>query len=184
MSQTSTVKIPELVPIRDQLPDAIYDIRYATRNNIAGKVLYPDRYELMLRETTLRKLQVASDLFKTMGLAVVIFDVLRTKEAHEALMQACTDPRYVNPNSGHLLGVSIDMGLADLKTGQQLDFGTGFDDMIDESNHGNTGISVDAQMLRLKLKEGNAQAGLVYYEGEWWHYDDLETRQILEAQQM
>lgn len=182
---SSKLEIPNLVPIRERIPTAIIDLPYATSNNITGKQLYPTGYEPKLRESTLKKLAVAEAIFRSKGYSIVIFDALRTPEAHAALMEACPDPKYVNPNSGHLLGVSIDLTLADKHTGKYLDFGTEFDEMSPKSGHAYSDLPSSVIGRRILL------SGIMEFDGdfvrnkeEWWHYDDLATRRIIETQQM
>ena len=175
---------PELVPIRQSLPNAIFDIRYDTENNIAGRNLYNGQNEPRLHPATLQKVIKAEKIFNSKGLLLVIFDVYRTPEAHEALMEACPDPVMVNPDSGHLLGISIDSGLALRGTKKIIDFGTMFDAMVPESHISNTAVPVPARDYRLLNSGVWASVGMVQYAPEWWHQDDLETRAKIEAQQM
>lgn len=175
---------PELVPIKQHLPRAIFDIRYDTENNITGKNLYNGQNEPRLHPDTLAKVIKAERIFSSKGLLLVIFDVYRTPEAHQALMEACPDPTLVNPNSGHLDGVSFDGGLAHKETGEPVDFGTGFDDMSMRSHVESAGVHRSARDYRLLNTSVWTSVGMVQYDREWWHQDDLETRAKIEAQQM
>lgn len=175
---------PELIPIRQHLPNAIFDIRYDGENNIAGRNLYNGQNEPRLHADTLAKVIKAERIFKSKGLLLIIYDVYRTPEAHQALMEACPDPTLVNPNSGHLLGVSFDGGLAYKNTREPIDLGTGFDDMGAKSHIASEKVSKTARGYRLLNSGVWASVGMVQYEREWWHQDDLETRAKIEAQQM
>lgn len=173
----------ELVPIRPSLPNVIFDIRYDSENNITGRNLYNGQNEPRLARATLEKVVKAERIFNSKGLLLVIFDVYRTPEAHQALMEACPDPTYVNPKSGHMLGVSIDCGLAQKGTQKMLDLGTDYDEMSPASHIDSKDASPVARDYRLLHSGVWASVGMVQYPAEWWHQDDLETRALVEAQQ-
>ena len=83
------------------------------------------------------------------------------------------DEKYVaNPanGSGHNRGTTIDLTLVDLKTGIELDMGTGFDNFSDSAHQSFADLSNKVLENRKLLKQSMEKAGFKPYEYEWWHY--------------
>ena len=84
---------------------------------------------------------------------------------------------YVShPSEGvatHVRGIAIDLTLVD-KNGKELDMGTGFDDMSEQSHHNSKAIqesNKEAKKNRQILAEIMQKSGFQIYENEWWHYN-------------
>ena len=148
------------------------NLLYATKDNLTNDIIYKnafcflhtDAYEAFLR---------ACSYAKAIGYGFTIFDGFRPSEAQWKLWEACPDSPYVaDPRKGsaHSRGVAIDLTLYDLKTGQDLDMGTGFDALTPLSSHGETSLSIEVQKNRLLLLGIMVQAGYSFYNKEWWHY--------------
>ena len=83
------------------------------------------------------------------------------------------DDRYVaNPAkvSGHNRGITVDLTIIDLKTKQELDMGTGFDNFTDSAHQSFTALSETILANRTLLKETMIRFGFKPLETEWWHY--------------
>ncbi len=84
------------------------------------------------------------------------------------------DERYVaNPakGSGHNRGLAVDLTIVDLKTGQELDMGTGFDNFTDTAHQGFTGSAGHSAYKTVEpLKTMMQKHGFTPLETEWWHY--------------
>src|SRR4051812_40611540 len=104
-----------LVPIRDLIPDAILDVRYATADNLTGRALYPFPAAL-LRRSAAERLAKAAGALRAEGLRLVVYDAYRPLSVQKALWAAKPDPTFVaDPAKGssHNRGGAVDLGLAD-----------------------------------------------------------------------
>jgi len=165
------MKLRLLEPI---LPEAIFDQRYNTPNNVTGEDLYFGQNPLRLDEPTAEKLVRGHKIALSKGLVIVVFDAFRTKDAHDKLIQVCPDPDYVDPNSLHLTGNKVDVTLADRRTGVYLDMGSDFDEFSEKSHVDAGGLSELQRTSQLLLRNLMASVGLVHHTNEWWDYTDKD----------
>src|SRR5437763_1908670 len=115
-------KLPEVAAAADPLVDAAkvvphlsVDLRYATSNNFAGRPLYPNDTDCLLRRSVAERLALAARTLAKERLRLVAWDCLRTPEAQMALWEAHPVPGAVaEPGRGslHERGVAGVGGLA------------------------------------------------------------------------
>jgi D-alanyl-D-alanine dipeptidase len=149
----------------------LFDIRYATADNLAGKPVYARPVAMLLPDARARLLRAVS-LAAALGLRVKVFDAFRPIEAQWVFWHAVTDKRFVSdPSKGgvHPRGAAVDLTLVDA-SGAELDMGTGFDAVTDRSAHGSLEVPVEAQRNRALLLGLMTAAGWNHYGLEWWHY--------------
>ena len=166
-----------LIPIQALIPDAILDIRYATKDNLTGRVLYPFPAAL-LRRSTAEKLAKAADVLRAKGLRLVIYDAYRPLAVQKALWAAKPDPRWVarpDKGSSHNRGAAVDLALAD-KAGQPLPMPSRFDEFGPLAQHGAAGVPPEARRNAETLKAALAAAGFEPLAEEWWHYRDAAAK--------
>ncbi|MEO1224225.1 MAG: D-alanyl-D-alanine dipeptidase [Pseudomonadota bacterium] len=165
-----------LIAVEPPSFDVVLDIRYATSANITGRAIYA-RPAAYLRRQAADGLASAIDQAAQTGHRLVLFDAFRPLEAQERLWLALPDPRFVSdprppyrPGTlTHPRGVAVDLSLID-STGAELDMGTGFDEMVQQSAHGAVGLADVAIANRLLLRRVMEKAGWQAYAPEWWHY--------------
>ena len=83
------------------------------------------------------------------------------------------DERYTaNPakGSGHNRGIAADLTIIDLKTGKELDMGTGFDNFTDSAHHVFKNLPEQVLNNRHLLKSTMEKYGFKAFDTEWWHY--------------
>ncbi|GLQ05213.1 D-alanyl-D-alanine dipeptidase [Sneathiella chinensis] len=157
--------------------DVELDIRYASDNNFTGAPVY-GRAACFLNEEAAELLAEAIRLAAAQGYRLRLFDGFRPTEAVQKLWDHTPNPDYLAPPSSgspHARGAAIDLTLLD-EQGQELDMGTGFDDMTVLSHHGVTDISAEAQKNRAILLGIMTAAGWDFYRNEWWHYQLFRPR--------
>ena len=91
----------------------------------------------------------------------------------EKFWELVHDERYVaNPakGSGHNRGIAVDLTIINLKTGKELDMGTGFDNFSDTAHHAFTKLSEEVLQNRDLLKSTMEKFGFKALDTEWWHY--------------
>ena len=161
-----------MVPLDSFLSSFYVDFKYATPTNFTGKILY-DNPAPYLRLPAAKALQKAVMLLKDKGLTLKIFDAYRPYAVTKAMWQIVPDARYAaNPanGSGHNRGAAVDVTLAYLATGKELEMPTGFDDFSEKAHHDYSALSARVLQNRALLKSVMEQAGFVALRTEWWHY--------------
>ncbi|MDB5185805.1 MAG: peptidase [Candidatus Saccharibacteria bacterium] len=159
----------DLVLISDYMPDAIFDIRYATTHNITGKAIYqsPDVY---LSAKAVAALQRVVDELKSEGFRLVVWDAYRPTEAQELLRKVYADKRYVRKNSIHSQGLAVDVTLASTN-GDYLDMGTDFDEFSERAHPDATELTEEQLQNRTLLADVMTKHGFKQWPYEWWHFD-------------
>jgi D-alanyl-D-alanine dipeptidase len=164
------------VDVRTVIPDARVDLRYATADNFVGTPLYPADARCLVHESLAAGLAAADTAFRTRGAQLVFWDCYRPHAVQVEMFEAVPDPNWVaRPGSyarSHESGRSVDVTLADVRTGQLIDMGTGFDDFSPRAEAFATdGVTDQQQANRAWLRDGMRVGGLDVYAGEWWHFD-------------
>lgn len=77
---------------------------------------------------------------------------------------------FIAEKSSHSRGSTVDLTLFDLKTGRDLDMGSGFDFFGPISHHVNPYISSGQLQNRITLKSVMVRHRFVPLALEWWHY--------------
>ncbi len=161
-----------LMLVTDFLPDAVIDMPYARADNFTKTVLYPSA-SAFLSKDALFSLRDAQAALAKLGYGLKIWDAYRPFSVTCKMWGLVHDARYVaDPAKGsdHNRGAAVDITLIDLKTGKELDMGTGFDDFTAKSHHGAGGISKEAVKNRNQLKQIMEKNGFSSFPTEWWHY--------------
>ncbi len=154
-------------------------VPYATNENFCHQQLYSHPFIYAHRDAS-ENLQTASDLAHEKGFKLRIWDAYRPFEVQAFMADKFpghVDEGYVShPSEGvatHVRGIAIDLTLVD-KKGENLDMGTDFDAMLEESHHGSTALSEKnkiAEKNRQILADIMEKSGFEIYENEWWHYN-------------
>lgn len=165
-----------LVDVRSLVPDAVIDLRYATRHNFTGVRLYPRDARCLVHRSMAAGLVVAARDLRRAGDVLVFWDCYRPHAVQVRMYQVVPNPNWVarpGPYArSHESGRSVDVTLARATTGRRLDMGTGFDDFTPRAYAFATeGVSAKAQADRARLRRAMNAGGLNVYSGEWWHFD-------------
>jgi D-alanyl-D-alanine dipeptidase len=163
-----------LVDVRHYAPKAILDIRYATPNNFTHERVY-DVAACFLREATAERLSSVERNLLKKGLTLRIFDCYRPLSVQQKFWALVPDDRYVaDPSKGsrHNRGAAVDLTIANLETGKDLDMGTGFDDFSDKAHRNYSDLPPTVLANRLLLEQFMAEQGFSGLPTEWWHFDD------------
>lgn len=161
-----------LVDLEARFPELIFDLKYATADNISGKPIYKEA-RCLLHPKAAECLERSIELAHIAGYRLRIFDAYRPQAAQYRLWEALPDPSYVMAPTGgsnHSRGVAIDLNLVD-SSGHDLDMGTGFDDMSTDSHPFTVGVDTAAQRNRLQLHAIMIAAGFIGIPSEWWHFE-------------
>jgi zinc D-Ala-D-Ala dipeptidase len=163
----------KLVNIKKLIPLIILDLRYASVNNFTKTKLYKKAYTTYLRVLPANALLQAQNMLAKKGFGIKIFDAYRPYSTTKFMWNLIHDERYVaNPKNGsnHNRALAIDLTIVNLKSLQELDMGTGFDNFTDTAHHSFTNLSETVLENRKLLKSTLELVGFKFFDTEWWHY--------------
>ncbi|MBR6735348.1 MAG: M15 family metallopeptidase [Oscillospiraceae bacterium] len=181
------------VLITDLIPDAILEIRYYSTFNFVGERI--DSYEApvayLTREAADALKKVSGELLMQ-GYRIKIYDAYRpqsavnhfiewAKKINDTKMQPYFYPDvdkrklfeegYIAARSSHSRGSTIDLTLVDMKTGQEIDMGGGFDYFGELSHPDYTGeLTPEQTKNRATLRDVMIKNGFCPIDTEWWHF--------------
>lgn len=162
-----------LVPLETVQPPCIAEVRYATRHNFTGRVLYPLPRVFLHRDTARALTRVQRDLQKR-GLGLKVWDAYRPLSVQWKMWKLIRDDRYVsNPakNRGrHTRGTAVDVTLVD-KLGRELPMPSDFDDFSERAHRDYRGGTAEQRRNRQLLESAMRRHGFIGYPTEWWHFD-------------
>jgi zinc D-Ala-D-Ala dipeptidase len=167
-----------LFPLKNMVKPLFAEVPYQTKKNFTGEVLYKKHSFWVTREAG-EKLKLVQDSLRSVGLSLYFFDTYRPYAATVKMWKIVPDERYAaNPanGSGHNRGVSVDVSLANLETGQPLPMPTGFDNFTDTAHHDFVNLSTEVLENRARLKGIMEHFGFRALATEWWHYSLPEPK--------
>jgi zinc D-Ala-D-Ala dipeptidase len=151
----------------------IEEIRYATKYNFTGELLYPFPAAFLHRNAATSLEKVQEHLARS-GLGLKVWDGYRPLSVQQKMWDLIRDERYVsNPakNQGrHTRGTAVDVTLVD-KRGRELPMPTDFDDFTEKAHSDWPGASTVQKDNRALLEAAMTRFGFEIYPYEWWHFD-------------
>ena len=162
-----------LVNLTKYIPGIVLDIRYATANNFTKQVVY-DEPGAFLRKPAAEALKKVQNELMQKGYGLKIFDAYRPYSATVKFWDLVQNSTFVaSPKSGsrHNRGCAVDLSIINLKTGNELEMPTGFDNFTEKAGAYYKQVSEKAATNRALLQKLMKENGFDIYEGEWWHFD-------------
>jgi len=150
----------------------VVDLRYASKNNFTGHVVYDFDKCLLLHEAAERLREVQEEL-ETMGLGLKVWDGYRPIAAQWKFWELVPDPRYVgDPRKGgrHTRGTAVDLTLV-TSEGEELAMPSEFDEFSERAHRDYTGASSEETRNRQLLFDVMHRHGFSGVSTEWWHFD-------------
>jgi zinc D-Ala-D-Ala dipeptidase len=163
----------QMIDLQKKIPGIVLELRYAGTHNFMRQQLYPDITSTYLRKPAADSLAIIQKKLNESGLGLKIFDAYRPYAVTEKMWEPVQDDRYAadpKKGSGHNRGVAVDLTIINLKTKEELDMGTGFDNFSDTAHHAFTGLPEEVLQNRQLLKNIMEQYGFKALDTEWWHY--------------
>jgi zinc D-Ala-D-Ala dipeptidase len=169
----------KMVNLKTFLPNAVFDLRYATTNNFMHQSFYPPKQSAFVRLPIAKALQAVQAELQLQNKSLKFFDAYRPYAVTQKMWLQIQDERYVaNPKfgSGHNKGIAVDITIVDNTTQPptELDMGTNFDNFSDTAHHTFTNLSAKIIENRLLLKTLMQKHGFKALQTEWWHYSWLK----------
>ena len=163
----------KMVDLKRLMPQLILDLRYATNNNFMHKKLYTHSTSTYLRQKAAFALKQIENELQQKVFGLKIFDAYRPYSITKKMWELIRDTRYVadpKKGSGHNRGIAVDLTIINLKTGKELNMGTGFDNFTDSAHHDFKNLSEEILLNRSLLKNIMEKYGFKSLQTEWWHY--------------
>ncbi|WP_219117749.1 M15 family metallopeptidase [Janthinobacterium sp. UMAB-56] len=161
------------------------DLRYATPDNFVGRDLYSPIDCAWLHRDAAAALEkaVAWLAAHRPGHHLLVLDALRPQRVQQQLWDALQGTELLGyiaePSRGsiHSFGMALDITIVG-PDGQELDMGTGFDDLSERSHPALELVLLDKGEIseehvahRRLLRDAMFQAGFFGINSEWWHFD-------------
>lgn len=186
-------KLPAgFVYLDEVIPEAQYQIRYYSKYNFTGAPVSGYKAPLAIStRAAATALKKVSDDLAGKGYILRIYDAYRPQKAVNRFVEWSQDASdlknkalyypqlnkanlfklgFIAKKSGHSRGSTIDLTLADKKTGTLVDMGSPFD-FFGEISYYNTSLVSTAQHQNRKiLKDAMVKQGFKPYSKEWWHF--------------
>ena len=162
-----------MIDIEKYIPTIVLDLRYATTNNFMKTKLYPNINYTFLRKPAAKALKKVQTELNKKGLGVKIFDAYRPYSVTEKMWEPIKDDRYAadpKKGSGHNRGVAVDVTIINVKTGEEINMGTGFDNFSDTAHGDFNNLPLLVLQNRLLLKSTMENYGFKVLDTEWWHF--------------
>lgn len=161
-----------LVDLRS-IPNLKFDIRYATKNNFTGKVVY-SAAEAFARAEVAQALTLVNKELNSYGLNLKVYDAYRPYAATVKFYELFKDTTYVaSPYRGsrHNRGCAVDVTLIDRKSGVALKMPTAYDDFTEKAHSNFKDLPSEIIKNRDFLINIMDKYGFDVYDYEWWHFD-------------
>ena len=164
------------------------DLKYATKDNFMGIILYDTLTKVYLQREVAERLSKCQDFLDSLrpGYALMVFDGVRPQQVQREMWDALDSvPVYrrgkfvSNPSRGsvHNFGAAVDLSIVDAK-GNLLDMGAGYDDFRKiafpqhEAEFLATGELSQQQVNNRKLlRRVMASQKFQNIPSEWWHFN-------------
>lgn len=162
-----------LVALHQVIADLVLDIRYATKDNFTGQVIYP-RAAAYARLPVARALSRVQDSLAHHGLGLVIWDAYRPYAATVRFFEVYPDTHFVaDPRYGsrHNRGCAVDVTLRDRHSSNPLEMPTDYDDFSEAAHPDYPNVSEEIARRRALLIGVMDAFGFSPYPTEWWHFD-------------
>ena len=165
---------PGAVDLRALLPQAQFDLLFASPRNITGRSLYP-AVPLLERQTA-DMLYEAYQIFLRDGYALKIYDAYRPLSAQYALFEIVQDVRFIadpdNWGSWHQRGRAVDISLVDLNTGEELEMPTPMHSFTTTAMRTRSSRWSDQARANVDYMTGVMESvGFGIIDTEWWHFE-------------
>lgn len=180
------------VYLADIDPTILQDIKYFTSDNFIGRP-FPayEAPKCILTKEAAMALKSLQDRLRHHALGLKVFDGYRPQTTVNFFIEWSKDPKdqkmkkefyprvnkadffklnYIAEKSGHTRGSTVDLTLVHLSDQQELDMGTIFD-FLDEESHPFTDlVSEKARNNRLFFRDIMKETGFEGISTEWWHF--------------
>ena len=164
----------ELLDIRSIDPSIVVELRYAGRNNLTGRALYPPGTRARVRPEVAQRLAIAQRFLRRRAHGLKIWDAYRPRSVQVQLWRAAPASDYIaDPETAigslHTWGVAVDATLVDSRN-QPVMMPTDFDDLTPAAMLIYCGANRYIRSNLALLQAAMGAAGFYGQRTEWWHF--------------
>jgi D-alanyl-D-alanine dipeptidase len=177
---------PDLVELTTLDSTIRLDVRYATANNLAGRPVYEEARAFLQRPAA-KALVRAHRALRASGYGVLVFDGYRPWRVTTLFWDITPPARrefVADPSKGskHNRGCAVDLSLYDLKTANEVEMPSAYDEMTSRASPDYSGGPPEARKRRDLLRAAMEREGFTVEPNEWWHfnYKDWKEYPILD----
>jgi zinc D-Ala-D-Ala dipeptidase len=172
---------PELVELVKLDPTIKLDVRYASTNNFMSTPFYSQARAFLQKPAAEALVRVNTKL-KPLGYGLIVHDGYRPWYVTKMFWDGTPADKHefvANPASGsmHNRGCAVDLSLYDLKTGQEVQMPSGYDEMSQRAYPTYTGGTQEERERRDLLRKMMEGEGFKVNPSEWWHFDYKDWNQ-------
>lgn len=166
---------PELVELVKLDPTIKLEIRYAASNNFLGRPVYKEARAFLQRPAA-EALVRAHRKLREKGYGLLIFDGYRPWSVTKIFWDSTSPEKrqfVADPKQGsrHNRGCAVDLTLFDLRTGEEVEMPSGYDEMTERAHPNYQGGTQEQRRVRDLLRSAMEAEGFTVFEVEWWHFD-------------
>jgi D-alanyl-D-alanine dipeptidase len=164
----------ELLDIRSVDPSIVIELRYAGRNNLTGRALYPAGTRALVRPEVAQRLAIAQRFLRRRAHGLKIWDAYRPRSVQVQLWRVAPENDYVaDPETAigslHMWGVAVDVTLVNSRN-QPVMMPTDFDDFTPAAMLIYCGANRYIRSNLALLQAAMGAAGFYGQRREWWHF--------------
>ena len=173
--ETGAFRPSELVELQRLDPTIRLDIRYATRQNFAGRPVYAQPRAFLQRPAAEALVRVNKEL-EPLGYRLLVFDGYRPWSVTKLFWDITPKAKkefVANPKKGsrHNRGCAVDLSLWDIVAAKEVPMTGDYDEMSPRSYVAYAGGTPEQRAARDLLRRHMEQHGFVVLPAEWWHFD-------------
>jgi len=172
---------PDLVELVALDPTIKLDVRYATANNFVGRPVYTEA-RAFLQRSAAEALVRAHRALKEKGYGLLIFDGYRPWSVTKLFWDVTPKSKrefVANPKEGskHNRGCAVDLSLYDLRSGNEVQMPSAYDEMSPRAYPGYAGGTAEERHRRDLLRSAMEAQGFTVEPNEWWHFNCKDWRE-------
>jgi D-alanyl-D-alanine dipeptidase len=174
-AESGPFRRPELVELLKLERTIKLDIRYASTNNFMGTPFYSEA-RAFLQKPAAEAVVRAHRKLKKYGYGIIIHDGYRPWYVTKMFWEGTPPDKrefVADPKEGsrHNRGCAVDLSLYDLKSGEEVEMPSGYDEMSKRSYPDYTGGTREQTERRDLLRRMMEGEGFAVQKSEWWHFD-------------
>jgi len=162
-----------IVPLHSIDSTIVTDVKYATKNNFTGEILYPTDKIYIRKIVGVALSKIQTDLLVNHNYKLKIFDGYRPLSVQKKMWEILPDDNYVaNPATGsrHNRGAAVDVTIID-SLGNELEMGTEYDNFTEKAHFAFSDLPENVKANRILLRNIMMKYGFNPIKTEWWHFD-------------
>ena len=174
-------RAPDLVELVKLDPTIHLDIRYASSNNFMGAPFYTQARAFLQRPAAEAVARASAEL-RAQGYGLLVHDAYRPWYVTRMFWDGTPNEskKFVaNPRKGskHNRGCAVDITLYDMKTGDEVEMPSGYDEMSPRAYADYSGGTDEQRRRRGLLRAAMEEQGFAVNPDEWWHFDFKDWNQ-------